>query len=56
LILALFTRFAPRARFFLILLTLCILTIAAIQIWLGILLLFDEGANAANGNSLFRLN
>lgn len=40
-ILALFTRFAPRARFFLVILTLCILILAAIQVWLGILLLFD---------------
>jgi len=40
-IFALFTRFAPRARFFLMILTLCILGIAAVQVWLGILLLFD---------------
>lgn len=45
-IFALFTRFAPRARLFLMLLTLCVLGVAAIQVWLGILLLFDTNQGA----------
>lgn len=48
LILALFTRFAPRARIFLWILTLCMIAVLAAQIWLGVLLMFDTNVGPIN--------
>ena len=46
--LALVTRFAPRARIVLWLLLLVLVVIVAIQVWLGILLLFDTTTGPIN--------
>jgi uncharacterized membrane protein len=49
LLLAIFARLAPRARFLLILLALLLLAAVAVQIWLGVLLMFDTNVGPVSG-------
>jgi uncharacterized membrane protein len=49
LLLAMFARFAPRARFMLLLLSLLLVAAVAAQIWLGVLLMYDTNVGPVTG-------
>ncbi len=49
LILALLTRFAPRSRVVLSMFSFLLVAVMAVQVWLGVLLLFDGGRGPLAG-------